>query len=109
MGRNRDNVNQIPLIPNTKRPRDKGWQEDTYVGTDFTNQIGLAHKYSGTCSVDLDDFTKCVEIFKVCQCRDGLMGVLHLVRIARQMSYTLTQVLYSHQLLSSLFVAVCLV
>jgi hypothetical protein len=57
------NFKLIPLIPNTKRPRDKGWQEDTYVGTDFTNQIGLAHKYSGTCSVDLDDYAKCVEIF----------------------------------------------
>jgi hypothetical protein len=63
MAYSKTNFKLIPLIPNTKRPRDKGWQEDTYVGTDFTNQIGLAHKYSGTCSVDLDDFTKCVEIF----------------------------------------------
>jgi hypothetical protein len=35
----------IPIIPNTKKPRDKGWQEDTYIGTNFTNQLGLAHKY----------------------------------------------------------------
>jgi hypothetical protein len=24
----------IPIIPNTKKPRDKGWQEDIYRGTD---------------------------------------------------------------------------
>jgi hypothetical protein len=44
MAYSKTNFKLIPLIPNTKRPRDKGWQEDTYVGTDFTNQIGLAHK-----------------------------------------------------------------
>jgi hypothetical protein len=49
MAYSKTNFKIIPLIPNTKRPRDKGWQEDTYVGTDFTNQLGLAHKYSGVC------------------------------------------------------------
>jgi hypothetical protein len=40
MDYSKTNFKLIPLIPNTKRPRDKGWQEDTYVGTDFTNQLG---------------------------------------------------------------------
>jgi hypothetical protein len=44
----------IPIVPNTKKPRDNGWQQDTYIGTNFTKQIGLAHKYSGTCSLDLE-------------------------------------------------------
>jgi hypothetical protein len=28
----------IPITPNTKKPRDKGWQEDIYRGTDFTKK-----------------------------------------------------------------------
>jgi hypothetical protein len=67
------------------------------IGTDFTNQLGLSHKYSGTCSVDLDDFAKCVEIFNardidlntLCINNVGILSeVSHLVPIVLQMSYT---------------------
>lgn len=54
----------IPLTPNTKKPRDINWQKDDYEGQCDSNQVAIAHKQSGTCSLDIDNYTKTHELFK---------------------------------------------
>jgi len=50
----------VPIPEGTKGPRTKGWNEfENCISTpdvEHQGNIGLAHAYSGTCAIDIDDF-----------------------------------------------------
>ena len=61
----------VPLLFGEKVPALKGWNKRTNTIADHNQiahltgrNIGLAHAYSGTCTIDVDDFTKTVQYFK---------------------------------------------
>ncbi len=56
----------VPLAPGQKSPRDKGWNREALCLTsedDVRNltHAGLAHAYSGTCAIDIDDVELAIE------------------------------------------------
>lgn len=61
----------VPLSPETKRPRYKKWNRRENVVTDLERAdrlqaAGLAHAYSGTCTVDVDDLERAREALGEC-------------------------------------------
>lgn len=54
----------IPLIPNSKKPLDPKYNEPEYNPTINTNQVAITHLPSGTCSLDIDNYTDSSLFFK---------------------------------------------
>ena len=57
----------VPIPPGTKGPTDAGWNLKTNAFKDQTQLphgwgIGLAHAYTGTMALDLDDFDAAYEL-----------------------------------------------
>lgn len=59
----------VPIPPGEKGPVAKGWNErercvaDPYIAEVLDGNVGLAHAYSGTCCLDLDDIPAAREWF----------------------------------------------
>lgn len=54
----------VPIAPGQKGPRTKGWNLRTNCITDPDHEMrsaGLAHAYSGTCAIDVDDYDRAHE------------------------------------------------
>ncbi len=54
----------VPILPGHKGPRANGWQrlENAIIDPEFPmRSAGLAHAYSGTCAIDVDDYPRAHE------------------------------------------------
>lgn len=53
----------VPIVSGSKGPRESGWNRpencvNTPEDVQRVNNVGLAHAYSGTCAIDIDDFAQ---------------------------------------------------
>ena len=46
----------VQLAPNTKEPPDTNWNKADFAPNITHEQVGIAHAFSGTCALDIDDY-----------------------------------------------------